>query len=101
MNATSEQLASLMSSRLDDEEFLIVFIDGFTFGDHMLVGALGVTTEGIKVPLAVMEGTTENKALVTRLLADLQDRGLDVNNGVLFVVDGSKALTQGIRGSVR
>ncbi len=43
-----------------------------------------------------MEGTTENKALVTRLLADLQDRGLDVSSGVLFVVDGSKALTRGI-----
>jgi hypothetical protein len=43
-----------------------------------------------------MEGTTENKTLVTRLLADLQDRGLDVSGGVLFVVDGSKALTRGI-----
>ena len=43
-----------------------------------------------------MEGTTENKTLVTRLLADLQDRGLDVSDGVLFVVDGSKALTRGI-----
>lgn len=46
--------------------------------------------------MAVAEGTTENKTLVTRLLADLQDRGLDVSRGVLFVVDGSKALTTGI-----
>jgi hypothetical protein len=43
-----------------------------------------VTADGTKVPLAVMEGTTENKTLVTRLLADLQDRGLDVSGGVLF-----------------
>jgi transposase-like protein len=85
-----------MSRRLDDERWLIMFIDGFTFGDHMLVAALGVTADGTKVPLAVAEGTTENKALVTRLLADLQDRGLDVTDGVLFVVDGSKALTKGI-----
>ncbi len=96
VTATTEQLASLMSRQLGDEEWLIMFIDGFTFGDHMLVGALGVTTDGTKVPLAVMEGTTENKTLVTRLLADLQDRGLDVSGGVLFVVDGSKALTRGI-----
>jgi len=96
VNATADQFASLMSRRLDDERWLIMFIDGFTFGDHMLVGALGVTADGVKVPLAVMEGTTENKALVTRLLADLQDRGLDVSAGVLFVVDGSKALTKGI-----
>ena len=96
VTATAEQLTSLMSRRLDDERWLIMFIDGFTFADHMLVGALGVTADGTKVPLAVMEGTTENKALVTRLLADLQDRGLDVSSGVLFVVDGSKALTRGI-----
>jgi transposase-like protein len=96
VTATAEQLALLMSRRLDDERWLIMFIDGFTFADHMLVGALGVTVDGTKVPLAVMEGTTENKTLVTRLLADLQDRGLDVSGGVLFVVDGSKALTRGI-----
>jgi transposase-like protein len=94
--ATADQLAGLMSRRLDDERWLIVFIDGFTFADHQLVGALGVTADGTKVPLAVAEGTTENKALVTRLLADLSDRGLDVSKGVLFVVDGSKALTKGI-----
>jgi transposase-like protein len=96
VTATTDQLAELMGRSLEDEEWLIMFIDGFTFGDHLLVGALGVTENGTKVPLAVMEGTTENKTLVTRLLADLQDRGLDVSKGVLFVVDGSKALTKGI-----
>ena len=46
--------------------------------------------------MAVIEGTTENKALVTRLLADLQDRRFDVSGAVLFVIDGSKALTKEI-----
>jgi transposase-like protein len=96
VTATTERLESLMSRRLDTERWLIMFIDGFTFAGHLLVGALGVAADGTKVPLAVMEGTTENKTLVTRLLADLQDRGLDVSGGVLFVVDGSKALTRGI-----
>lgn len=96
VRATADQLAELMGRRLDDERWLIVFIDGFSFADHQLVGALGVTSEGTKVPLAVVEGTTENKTLVTRLLSGLQDRGLDVSKGVLFVVDGSKALTKGI-----
>jgi hypothetical protein len=29
-------------------------------GEHLLVGALGVTGDGTKVPLGVVEGTTEN-----------------------------------------
>jgi putative transposase len=96
VNATSERLAELMSRRLDDERWLIVFVDGFTFGQHQLVGALGVTDDGTKVPLAVVEGTTENATLVRRLLADLADRGLDASGGLLFVVDGSKALSSAI-----
>lgn len=69
VQATADQLAELMARRLDQERWRIVFIDGFTFADHLLVGALGVTADGVKVPLAVEEGTTENKTLVTRLLS--------------------------------
>jgi hypothetical protein len=34
-------------------------------GAHLPVGALGVTTDGTKVPLGVVEGTTENKSGVS------------------------------------
>jgi putative transposase len=44
-----------------------------------------------------VEGTTENKAVCTRLVADLADRGLDATKGVLFVIDGGKALERAIR----
>ena len=95
--ATSERLTELNTRPLDGERWLIVFIDGFSFGEHLLVGALGVTADGTKVPLAVVEGTTENASLCTRLTANLRDRGLDASAGVLFVVDGSKALSKAIR----
>jgi putative transposase len=95
--ATAERLAGLNRRPLDDERWLIIFIDGFSFGQHLLVGALGVTAEGIKIPLAVVEGTTENATLCTRLTANLRDRGLDASHGLLFVVDGSKALSKAIR----
>jgi transposase-like protein len=61
------------------------------------VGALGIDSEGRKVPLGVVEGTTENAAVVSSLLADLRDRGLDVSEGVLFVVDGGTAIGSAIR----
>jgi putative transposase len=95
--ATTERLAELNRRPLDGDRWLIVFIDGFSFGQHLLVGALGVTADGTKIPLAVVEGTTENATLCTRLTANLRDRGLDASKGLLFVVDGSKALSKAIR----
>jgi putative transposase len=95
--ATAERLAGLLSRRLDEERWLVVFLDGFGMGEHLLVGALGVAEDGTKVPLGVVEGTTENKAVCIRLVADLRDRGLDAERGVLFVVDGGKALDRAIR----
>jgi putative transposase len=95
--ATAERLAELLARRLDDRRWLVVFLDGFGMGEHLLVGALGVTDDGTKVPLGVVEGTTENKAVCTRLVADLADRGLDASRGVLFVIDGGKALERAIR----
>jgi putative transposase len=96
--ATAERLAELLARRLDQERWLVVFLDGFGMGEHLLVGALGVTADGTKVPLGVAEGTTENKAVCTRLAADLAERGLDVSKGILFVIDGGKALERAIRG---
>jgi Transposase, Mutator family len=45
----------------------------------------------------VVEGTTENKAVCLRLVTGLHDRGLDADRGVLFVLDGGKALGAAVR----
>ncbi len=57
-----------------------------------MVGALGVTADGTKMPLGVVEGSTENATVVRGLISGLRDRGLDADEGVLFVLDGAKAL---------
>jgi putative transposase len=95
--ATAERLAELCARPLNQDRWLVVFLDGFHMGGHCLVGALGVTADGTKVPLGVVEGTTENAAVCTRLVADLAGRGLDAEHGILFVVDGGKALDKAIR----
>ena len=64
--ATGARLHALMSRRIDDERWLIVFIEGSGFAGHTLVGTLGVTAEGRKLPLTVVAGSTENKTLATR-----------------------------------
>ncbi|WP_181813757.1 transposase, partial [Gaiella occulta] len=79
------------------QRWLIVFVDGFDFAGHTMVGALGVTADGTKVPLGVVEGSTENATVVRGLIGNLRDRGLDASQGILFVIDGGKALAKAIK----
>jgi putative transposase len=95
--ATETALAGLMSRRLDDLDLVAFLVDGAHFGEHCCVVALGIGIDGTKHPLSLAEGSTENKTLVTGLIADLRDRGLDVTRPVLAVIDGSKALAAAIR----
>jgi transposase-like protein len=95
--ATAERLAEFRSRPLGDRRWLIVFVDGFDFAGHTMVGALGVTADGTKVPLGVVEGSTENASVMRGLIACLRDRGLDASEGILFVLDGDKALAKAVR----
>jgi putative transposase len=97
ITATVERLAEFRSRPLDDQRWLICFVDGFDFAGHTMVGALGVTADGTKVPVGVVQGSTENATVVRGLIAGLRDRGLDASEGILFVLDGAKALTKAVR----
>lgn len=96
VTATRQRLTEFRSRPLDDRRWLVVYIDGFGFGEETMVGALGVDAEGNKVPLSVVHGTTENKTVCARLLNDIEDRGFDPAGGVLFVIDGGKAIYHAI-----
>jgi transposase-like protein len=48
------------------------------------------------VPVGLRLGDTENSVVVKDLLADLVDRGLRFEHGILAVLDGSKALRKGV-----
>ncbi len=94
---TSSALCELMSRRLDDVRLAVMMLDGLEIADRTHVVALGITTEGVKIPLGLWEGSTENATLARTLLADLVDRGLDPEQAILFVIDGGKALRRAIK----
>ena len=81
-----------MSRRLDDVRLAALMLDGIELKGRCCVVALGISTDGVKVPLGLWDGSTENKTVARHLLSDLVDRGLDVEQGVLVVLDGGKAL---------
>ncbi len=94
---TRRSLGELMSRRLDDVRLAVMMIDGLDLKERTHVVALGITTDGVKIPLGLWEGSTENATVATALLSDLVERGLDPEQGILFVIDGAKALRRAIR----
>jgi hypothetical protein len=54
-------------------------------------------SRGSRPPLGLWLGDTENKTVVTALLADLVARGLNTDGGLLVVIDGAKALAIAVR----
>ena len=94
---TRDQLWRLMNRPLSDLRLAVIMLDGIELHGRTNIVALGITTEGQKLALGLWEGSTENATVAAALLSDLVDRGVDVEQGLLFVIDGSKALRKAIR----
>ena len=93
---TETALAELLSRDLSGLDLVVLMIDGVHFAESCCVVALGIDIDGVKHPLALVEGSTENATLVTELLVGLRDRGLDVTRPMLVGLDGSKALRKAV-----
>src|SRR3954451_9136351 len=92
VSRTREHLIELMSRALSDLRLAVVMLYGIELKGRCCVVALGIDTDGVKHPLGLWDGSTENATVATTLLANLVERGLDVEQGVLVVIDGAKAL---------
>jgi putative transposase len=93
---TETALADLLAADLSELDLVALMVDGVHFAESCCVVALGIGIDGTKHPLALVEGSTENATLVTKLCVDLRERGLDVTKPILAVLDGSKALHRAV-----
>ncbi len=96
VSRTREHLIDLMSRPLGDLCLAVVMLDGIELKGRCCVVCLGIDTDGIKHPLGLWDGSTENATVATTLLSNLTGRGLDVDQGVLVVLDGGKALRKAV-----
>jgi len=95
---SAERMKAWMAADLAQLDLLAIQIDGMQITNELtMLAAIGIDSTGAKHPLGLLEGVTENAAVVQALLDNLIERGLDPKLCRLFIVDGSKALIKAIR----
>jgi len=97
IDKTTEKLTAFLDRRLDDIDLIAMLLDGIEVADEAVILALGVTTDGTKVPLGLWTGSTENHVVAGTLLQKLIERGLRVDQPMLFVIDGGKGIHKALR----
>jgi putative transposase len=97
IEASREKVKQLMERPLGELRLCAVLIDGTPFKDRQMIAALGIGSDGTKTVLGIREGATENTAVVSSLLSELVERGLDFSTPRLYVLDGGKALAAAVR----
>lgn len=97
IEASREKVKQLMERPLGELRLCAVLIDGTPFKDRQMIAALGIGCDGTKTVLGIREGATENTAVVSALLSELVERGLDFSTPRLYVLDGGKALAAAVR----
>ena len=96
IKASAKKLKELNERDLNDQEIIAIFMDGKSFAQNEMLIALGVTFQGEKVILGMVESQTENHRVCREFLQNLKERGLRDENKLLFIIDGAKGLRKGI-----
>ena len=92
VKGTARKLAQFQERSLEGYDLVALFLDGKSFADEEIIIALGITLDGRKIPLGFVQAATENERVCRRFLADLVERGLQHDAGLLVVIDGAQAL---------
>ena len=95
IQASAAKLREFHERDLSDEDVVAVVLDGKTFAEATMVMALGITMTGEKRFLGFVETDTENAQVLTLFLRSLLERGLDVSQGVLVILDGGQGAPGG------
>lgn len=91
-----DKLKELQSRSLKDCDIVAIFIDAKRYADDGLMVALGVTIDGRKVVLGIEQIHSENARAIEQWLDRLIERGLKFEDGILFIIDGSKGIRKAI-----
>mgnify|MGYP001560214941 CR=1 FL=1 len=94
---TTKTLKQFYNRSLSAYDIVGVFIDGKRYAEDGLMVALGVTIDGQKVFLGIEQSHSENAKSIEQWLDRLVERGLKFEQGILFIIDGSKGIKKAIQ----
>jgi len=94
---SSKKLEAFEKRDLSEYDFVSLFIDGKYLAKEQIIIVLGVTMQGDKIPIGFIQSTTENARSIKELLGNLINRGLQYDEGLLIVIDGSKGLYKAVK----
>ena len=97
MSQTTKKLEEYLSRRLEEFELAALMLDGLEVAGQTVVVTLGITIDGTKVPLGIWLGSTENSRMCTAMLQDLLERGLRVDESILWRSGRRQRHPQGTR----
>src|SRR6476646_11727150 len=87
IEASREKVRQLMERPLGELRLCALLIDGTPFKNRQMLVALGIGCDGRKTVLGLREGATENTAVVSALLGELVERGVDFSVPRLYILD--------------
>ena len=91
------KMKAWMSADLLKRDLLVIQVDGLHIkGELVLIAAVGIDAEGHKHPLALVDGATENTAVVQALLDDLR-RSLACTN----IIENMMGTIRRVTGNVK
>lgn len=96
IKASAECLKEFEQRDLSPHKLIAVFIDGKYLQRQQMMIALGITEGGEKVVLGLVQTTTENATAIGAFFGQLKQRGLQYEEGLLFIVDGAKGIKKAI-----
>lgn len=90
------KLKMLQERSLTKHDFVSVFIDAKRYAKDGVMVALGVTLEGRKMVLGIEQVHSENSQAIGQWFDRLIERGFKYEEGILFIIDGSKGIRKAI-----
>lgn len=93
---SAQRLEQLQTRSLTEPDCAAIFVDGKRYAADGLLLALGITLDGVKMILGIEQIHSENSRAIEQFFNKLIERGRVFDQGILFIVDGSKGIDRAI-----